>query len=126
MEMYAQREKDTLARLISVLCTTNSTLQSQAGYQTQFENQHKRLYLLMITLVYINHMQHQVYKHQLVNNTLRIQLIATAPGADRFLETPTEFKSVCVVKTPIAPPKKCYRVVITSAFGVYGSKKLTA
>lgn len=40
--------------------------------------------------------------------TLRIQLIATAPGADRFLETPTEFRSVCVVKTPIAPPKKCY------------------
>ncbi|KAK6777230.1 hypothetical protein RDI58_023947 [Solanum bulbocastanum] len=32
-----------------------------------------------------------------------------APGVVLCLETPTEFKSVCVVKTPIAPPKKCYK-----------------
>lgn len=41
--------------------------------------------------------------------TLRIQLIATAAGVALFLETPTELKRVCVVKTPIAPPKKCYQ-----------------
>lgn len=39
---------------------------------------------------------------------MRIQLIATAPGAAVFLAIPTELKRVCVVKTPIAPPKKCY------------------
>lgn len=39
--------------------------------------------------------------------TLRIQLMATAPGVALFLDTPTEVNSVCVVKTPIAPPKKC-------------------
>jgi len=39
--------------------------------------------------------------------TLRIQLMATAPGVALFLETPTELKRVWVVKTPIAPPKKC-------------------
>lgn len=41
--------------------------------------------------------------------TLRIQLIATAPGVALFLDTPTEVSNVCVVKTPMAPPKKCYR-----------------
>lgn len=35
--------------------------------------------------------------------------MAMAPGVALCLETPTEFKSVCVVKTPIAPPKKCYK-----------------
>lgn len=39
--------------------------------------------------------------------TLRIQLIATAPEVALLFEIPTEFKRVCVVKTPIAPPKKC-------------------
>lgn len=34
--------------------------------------------------------------------------MATAPGVALFLETPTELKRVFVVKTPIAPPKKCY------------------
>ena len=32
---------------------------------------------------------------------------ATAPGVALFLETPTELKRVCVVKTPIASSKKC-------------------
>lgn len=41
--------------------------------------------------------------------TLRIQLIATAPGAALFLDTPSELRRVCVVKTPMAPPKKCYK-----------------
>lgn len=40
--------------------------------------------------------------------TLRIQLIAIAPGRDLLCATPTEFKRVRVVKTLIAPPKKCY------------------
>lgn len=43
-----------------------------------------------------------------IGSTLRIQLMATAPGVTLFLETPTELRRVCVVKTPIAPPKKCY------------------
>lgn len=43
-----------------------------------------------------------------IGSTLRIQLMATAPGVALFLETPTELRRVCVVKTPIAPPKKCY------------------
>lgn len=41
--------------------------------------------------------------------TLRIQLIATAPEVDLSLDNPTEFNKVCVVNTPIAPPKKCYK-----------------
>lgn len=48
------------------------------------------------------------HAHCNYNHTLRIQFIATAPGVDLFLETPSELKSVFVVKTPIAPPKKCY------------------
>jgi hypothetical protein len=38
---------------------------------------------------------------------LSIQLIATAPGTALLWETPTEFRRVLVVNTPIAPPKKC-------------------
>lgn len=41
--------------------------------------------------------------------TFRIQLIATAPWVALFLEIPTELRSVWVVKTPIAPPKKCWK-----------------
>lgn len=48
-----------------------------------------------------------MYNIEALVHTLRIQLIATAPGAEVFLETPSELRSVCVVKTPIAPPKKC-------------------
>lgn len=40
--------------------------------------------------------------------TLRIQLIAMAPGVTLLWETPTELSKVLVVNTPIAPPKKCW------------------
>jgi len=38
---------------------------------------------------------------------LSIQLIATAPGTALLWATPTEFRRLLVVNTPIAPPKKC-------------------
>lgn len=46
-------------------------------------------------------------------------MIATAPGAAVFLAIPTELRRVCVVKTPIAPPKKCYNRYIICINSTY-------
>jgi hypothetical protein len=49
---------------------------------------------------------------------LSIQLIATAPGTALLWETPTEFRRVLVVNTPIAPPKKCFNA-LHDMYGTY-------